>query len=239
MSKSANKYRHFQEYWSEEFFVKKICDDLENEVGAQCIIPGCEKILKLKKCNISAHFEKFHKNSYGAIKDDDRKALVEKLCGIPTAVVEPSCDKVKKRKIASFQIAMEVAKSEKSFKHGEFIKRVAAIITDTLGFAGASKEISLIPSSERTIGRRVEILDDYVKTRIKNLCKSAEFIAVGLDESTDNGGLSQLIVFARIVQRDFKINEEMLCLTEMETTTKGIDFWQKFDEITMEFDIQV
>ena len=75
--------------------------------------------------------------------------------------------------------------------------------------------------SARTITRRTEHMAGNVRATLSQTCTSLEFFSIALDESTDLGNTSQLVVFIRGVTASFTIMEEFLQLVPLHGRTTG------------------
>lgn len=73
--------------------------------------------------------------------------------------------------------------------------------------------------------------------KLKLLLKSCSFFSLCLDESTNNRHVSQLSIFARIVQRDFSYVEELLDFVPLHNRTTGDDIFKAVNQTLEKFDI--
>ncbi|KAE9527235.1 hypothetical protein AGLY_012933 [Aphis glycines] len=108
---------------------------------------------------------------------------------------------------ASYEVANLIARENKSFSDGEFVKKfilasVKEIIPEKMS---VFENISL---SRNTITRRVEDIG-------------------ALDESTDVSDTAQLLIFIRGIDTDYNITEELASLESISGTTKGSDIFEK------------
>lgn len=68
-------------------------------------------------------------------------------------------------------------------------------------------------------------INAHIKVKLKLLIEKCRYFSLCLDESTDISDVSQLLIFVRIIEDNFSINEELLALASLHSTTKGIDIF--------------
>ncbi|XP_068237237.1 protein FAM200C-like [Palaemon carinicauda] len=133
--------------------------------------------------------------------------------------------------IASFEVALLVARNKKPHTIGEdLIKPAAVKMTEIMCEQKVAKRLNTVPLSARVIKERISILAENVREQVissvKKKKKSKEF-AIQLDETTDVSSNSQLMVYIRYGGSD-EIEEMLLC-SPLELTTRGTDMFNKVD----------
>lgn len=70
---------------------------------------------------------------------------------------------------------------------------------------------------------RIDELATSVEKSLKSIASSLEYYSLSLDENTNVSDIAQLAIFARGVDKDCVITEEMAALVPLKGTTKVID----------------
>ncbi|XP_068247904.1 protein FAM200B-like [Palaemon carinicauda] len=124
---------------------------------------------------------------------------------------------------ASYLVAEKTGKHMKphSVSESYFLPTCFAVVKTLFGNE-AEKEVRKIPLSDDTIGRRIMDMSSDIEKTVSELRKD-EMFALQVDESTDIGGNSQLLVFIRYIA-DNKITEQFLCRREL-VQTSGHDIF--------------
>lgn len=107
---------------------------------------------------------------------------------------------------ASYEVADLIARENKSFSDGEFVKKcilasVKEIIPEKMS---VFENISL---SRNTITRRVEDIGGDLMTQLQIKSKTFKFFSLALDESTDVSDTAQLLIFIRGIDTDYNTTE--------------------------------
>jgi len=97
------------------------------------------------------------------------------------------------------------------------------------------QEAASIPLSANTVKSRINCIASSLQEKLKSLLESCSYFSLCLDESTDNRHVSQLSIFARIVQSDFSYVEELLDFVPLHSTTKGCDIFKAVNQTLEKF----
>jgi len=97
------------------------------------------------------------------------------------------------------------------------------------------QEAASIPLSANTVKSRINCIASSLQEKLKSLLESCVYFSLCLDESTDNRHVSQLSIFARIVQSDFSYVEELLDFIPLHSTTKGCDIFKAVNQTLEKF----
>ena len=126
---------------------------------------------------------------------------------------------------ASFMVTYHIAKHNKPFSDGEFIKKCMLDVADQVCPEKRQKfeEVSL---SRRTLARRIETIGENLTSQLKGLVPSFQLFSLALDESTDVDDTAQLLIFVRGISENFEITEELLSMESMKDTTTGGDIFE-------------
>jgi len=131
---------------------------------------------------------------------------------------------------ASYAISNLIAKNSKSFSEGKFVKECLIAAVKSFGNSLTLEEAASIPLSDKTIKSRVNDIASSLEKKLKSLLASCSFFSLCLDKSTDNRHVSQLSIFARIVQNDFSYVEEHLDFVPLHNRTTGSDIFEAVNQ---------
>ncbi|GFX95071.1 general transcription factor II-I repeat domain-containing protein 2A [Trichonephila clavipes] len=128
---------------------------------------------------------------------------------------------------ASYSAANAIARHDKPFQEGEFLKEAWLACAPSLFDDFDTKDkiiqrIKDVPLSRNTMKDRILKLAENVTDQQKKDINSAPFISLCLDESIDTTKSARLAVFARYCVENI-IKEELIAITSLLTTTKGTD----------------
>ena len=131
---------------------------------------------------------------------------------------------------ASYLVAELVVKSMKPHTIAEtLILPTYSTIVKTMFGSEAQKEERKIPISDSTISRRIHDMSADIEETVSTSVKESEMFALQVDESTDIGGMAQLLIFIWYI-RDDKIVDQFFCCKELEKTTIGNDIFTTLSE---------
>jgi hypothetical protein len=69
-------------------------------------------------------------------------------------------------------------------------------------------------------------MDEHVRSILCNAIEKTVYFSLCSDDSTDQTGVNQLIIFVRSIQSDFSTHEELLNLVSLHGTKKGSDIFE-------------
>ncbi|XP_070171334.1 protein FAM200C-like [Polyergus mexicanus] len=139
---------------------------------------------------------------------------------------------------ASYAISHLIAKHSKPFTEGAFVKECLIEAVKSFGNSLTLAEATSIPLNKKTVAARVTHIAYSIEEKlIKDLLATCSYFSLCLDESTDNRHVSQLSIFARIVQNDFSYVEELLNFVPLHGTTTGIDIFRAVEQTLEKFNI--
>ncbi|XP_011172686.3 general transcription factor II-I repeat domain-containing protein 2-like [Solenopsis invicta] len=138
---------------------------------------------------------------------------------------------------ASYAISNLIAKNSKPFCEGKFIKECLIAAVESFGNSMTIEEAASIPLSDKTVKSRIGDIASSLETKLKSLLESCAFFSLCLDESTDIRHVSQLSIFARIVQNDFSHVEELLDFVPLHNRTTGRDIFNAVNKTLQKFGI--
>ncbi|KOC63536.1 General transcription factor II-I repeat domain-containing protein 2A [Habropoda laboriosa] len=136
---------------------------------------------------------------------------------------------------ASYAVSLEIARSKKCFSDGELIKRCVIEMARAFNNETAVESFKTVSLPRPTINPRVKSIDSQIQGNLKALQNSCRFYSLCLDESTDISDVSQLLIFAKIIQHDFSINEELLNVAPLHSSCKGTDIFNALNQHVNEF----
>lgn len=128
---------------------------------------------------------------------------------------------------ASYVASLSIAQNYRPLSDGIFVKKICKEIVSCFGERGnmCVDFIEDIPLSRNTVTRRIEDLNKYLDTLLKQKFKSCTFFSLALDESCDISDISQLILTCRTVDDSFNVSEEVLALIPLQRNTRGVDIY--------------
>uniref|UniRef100_A0A8C4N1B3 SPIN-DOC-like zinc-finger domain-containing protein n=1 Tax=Eptatretus burgeri TaxID=7764 RepID=A0A8C4N1B3_EPTBU len=235
-SKLLDENRSFKKEWEAFFFV-------ERKGKALCIICH-ETVAVMKVCNVKHHFTSVHPKQ-AALPDDKKKAefgrlstQLEKQRAFMKRSVSSMQAAAQSNTRASYHVAHLVATNLKPFTEGEFLKEcMMAVVEDVC--PDKSREFAAISLSARSLTRRIEKMATNVQVTLKDMCQSALFFNIALDESTDIKDTAQLAIFFRGGRDDFVIFEEFIRLIPLSGTTTGADVCKAVTDWLKEADLDL
>ena len=78
-------------------------------------------------------------------------------------------------------------------------------------------------------------LSQHVTFKLKSAMKNCTYFSVALDESVDVIDVGQLMIFARLVDESFEVQEELLTLHQLKGGTKDSDISEAINTAVSEF----
>ena len=125
---------------------------------------------------------------------------------------------------ASFVLAHEIAKGNKSLSDAEFVKDCIVDAINTVCPEIKSK-IEAISMLRKTVVRRIEAIAANLQENLLNTANTFKCFSIALDESTDVLDTAQLLIFIRGIDEHFCITEELLSVESLKGTTTGKDIF--------------
>ena len=178
--KIGDESRVFNEEWTHKYFF--------GNTGNKAVCLLChETIAVFKEYNLKRHHETKH-NEFGCkLSEEERKKkaaeCVKKLKKQQTLFTKQSTLQDSATE-ASFMIAYNLAKRNKPFSDGEFVKQCMVDCASVLCPDVRSK-FENVSLSRRTIVRRIDSISD-VTEQLNTASKDFVWFSLALDESTDN-----------------------------------------------------
>ena len=119
--------------------------------------------------------------------------------------------------VASYEMALLLAKKKKPFTDGEeILKPALEIAARMLADKQAETKLKDIPLSNNTMMRRVEDIAENVREQVAFHASSCKFFSLAMDESTDLSDAAQLTIFIRALSNNFDVIEELIGLESLE-----------------------
>ncbi|XP_076825093.1 protein FAM200A-like [Clavelina lepadiformis] len=108
-------------------------------------------------------------------------------------------------------------------------------MAEVFGDKKVAEKFKTVSLSHQTMARRVTNLSRHVSCKLEILIGKCRYFSIALDESTDVSDISQLLIFARIVDEDFLVHEELLEIHPLSGGTKGSDIYAALDSVVSEY----
>lgn len=234
MDSSQRCVQSFNKVWEEIFFAS-----ISNKII--CLLCGYQPSL-VKKFVLYRHYENTHSHEYSKYVDEEKLNLIEGLklvyqegCS-SSSYIDNATPSVKALR-ASYAISNLIAKNSKPFTEGKFVKECIIAAVESFGNSLTLEEAASIPLSDKSVKSRVIDIASSLEDKLKVLLESCSFFSLCLDESTDNRHVSQLSIFARIVQNDFSYVEELLDFVPLHNTTTGINIFEAVNQTLQKFNV--
>lgn len=216
--------RLFKDEWTQKYFF------ILFKEKPLCLICN-ETVAVVKEFNIQRHFKTKHGSStYASLSEEEIKSKIESLSKQLRSQqglfrqLDATTKSVTK---ASYMIAHKIAKSNKTFGEGEFVKDCLQIVADVL-CPDKKKLFESVSLSRRTITSRIEKITVNITSQLTVKIESFVAFSITMDESTDVSDTAQLLIFVRGVDENFNITEELASLRSMKGTTTGNDIYGEF-----------
>lgn len=224
--KIDSECRVFQEEWTWKYFF------MEYNQKPICLICQ-EPVAVLKDYNLARHFNSKHLGSkYYKMTDEDKKVHSEELkrkISSQQMFFKNQRSVQRSSTLAGHIVAYKIAKSNKPFSEGEFIKDVLISIGKVL-CPEKVKDFESIGLSRRTVTKRIEAISSNLTNQLDGRLKKFKYFSVTMDESVDRSDTAQLLIFIRGVDENFVITEELACLRSLKGKTTGKIIYDEFRE---------
>uniref|UniRef100_A0A672MSI7 DUF4371 domain-containing protein n=1 Tax=Sinocyclocheilus grahami TaxID=75366 RepID=A0A672MSI7_SINGR len=118
-------------------------------------------------------------------------------------------------------------KSEKNaISEGEIVKQCTIEMAKAFGYEKTAKNFESASLSHRTVACRISDIQCQIQEKPKHTINNCRYFSLTLDESTDATDVSQLLIFARVITENFDIQEKLLNLASLHSTTKEEDIFK-------------
>lgn len=208
--KQPKKRRAKRKYVSDYLQLGFTWNGDEDDPRPQCVL--CGRLLaneSMRPNKLRRHIEAKHPHMQDKPVEFYKTQLKE--LKISKKKVLPNNKVNEKAMHASYHISLRIAKAGKPHTIGE--SSVLPVIKDAVGVMfsdKSSKEVETIPLSNSTVARRIDEMSQWVEEVLIQRVGESRFFSLLLDESTDVGGLCQLLVFVRYLWNN-EPHEDMLC----------------------------
>lgn len=214
---------------------------INNDNKPQCFV--CYRTLDvLKKHNIQRHYETMHQHRYSHLVGEVRKNVVGSLKEIfqkkmAQEATQTTIDLPKSALKASYVASYNIAKQNKHFSEGEFIKKVTISMLECFGEKGKEfvEYIESVPLSQHIVESRIKDIEDILKNQVQNMMQDAEYYSIAISENIDLTNISQMLVCVRTINRHFSIHEELLKLVSFPGNTSGKDIFERVEMVLSQF----
>ncbi|CAI6377025.1 unnamed protein product [Macrosiphum euphorbiae] len=210
-SKLKERSRTFHEEWEMQY-----CFTESKALKPICLI--CSTTIAVaKKYNLERHFKQNHSKEKKEIFGQ-QNLFVKKF------------DELESMVKTSYEISLLLAKNKKPFSDGEIIKEALSIFSKNCNDKNVKTKADGISLSRNTVTRRVEEMSNDISNQITQTVTKCKYFSLALDETCDLTSMSQLAIFVRCVDEDFNVFQDLLELSQLETTSTGRDIFMKIKE---------
>ena len=98
-----------------------------------------------------------------------------------------------------------------------------------------AKNFKTVSLSHQKMARRVADLSQHVTCKLKSAMKNSSYFSVALDEIVDVTDVGKVIIFTRLVDESFEVQEELLTLHPLTGGRKGSDIYETLNSVVSEF----
>ncbi|XP_076397681.1 general transcription factor II-I repeat domain-containing protein 2-like isoform X2 [Megachile rotundata] len=223
--KRSSVSTYFKPSWESDYFF------IEHEGVPTCLICG-KKLHQVKKYNLQRHFQSMH-GHHAQLAGEEREAEVAQLKQkfVEAEVEEEtvsSCSEAAVR--ASFGIALEIARSSRSYTDGDVVKKYLVNAAGQL-CPTEVQTFEAISLSRMTIARRIQSMASNVMDQLRQLCATFTVYSLAIDEGSDISGTPQIAIFIRGVNNNLQVTEELLDLVPLRDGVSGEDIFSCVEEI--------
>ena len=146
--------------------------------------------------------------------------------------------------MASFKIALMLAKAQKPFTEAEFMKQCFIEAAQTLfqhypNQQSFIRQIDNLQLSARTIERRLSELASDICRQTKLVLTEAIAFSIALNETTDISDTAQVVFCYRAVNKSFQIITDVLTLKALHNQTRASDIMDTFEIVKNEFQLDM
>jgi hypothetical protein len=218
--------RAFNEEWTWKYFF------MAHNQKPMCLLCQ-ETVAVVKEYNLARHFNTKHQESkYFLMADEDKKMLSKELkrnFALQQNFFKNQKSVQQSSTLAGHIVAYKIAKSNKPFSEGEFIKDVLISVGQVL-CPEKVKDFESIGLSRRTVTKRIEAISSNLSNQLSGYIKNFKYFSITMDESVDRSDTAQLLVFIRGVDENFHIIEELAFLRSLKGKTTGKIIFEEFME---------
>ena len=151
------------------------------------------------------------------------QGLLRLLWGGPEVGVLRDC--LNRTLEASYAISLLIAKSGKNHTIGEDLLKPAISVFLRKVLQTDDKDVQAMALSNNTVSRRIDEMGQDVELQLIEKLKSQTF-SLQIDECTVRKSEALLLAYVRYIDQE-KFQEEMLFCQSLETTTRGVDIYDK------------
>ena len=146
--------------------------------------------------------------------------------------------------VASYKIAIQIAKCQKPFVEVEFIKQCFIEICKSLfssysNLSDILRKINSLQLSDKTIQRRIDDLSTNISTKSEKILSNCVAFSFAIDETTDITDISQMCVYYRAIDSDLLITTDNLTLQPLHHYCKAQDILKSCNEVFEKFHLKM
>lgn len=218
--KVTHECRVFNKDWTYNYFF--------TDVGEKAICLLCQDTVAVfKEYNLKRHYQSKHKDYGQNLSQAELKnradEMVKRLKQQQTVLFRQS-NIQEAATTASLMVAHMLAKHNKSFSDGEFIKECMLKIANVV-CPEVKNKLESVSLSRRTVVRRIDAISENLQDQLLQSSRSFQWFSLALDESTDIQDTAQLLIFIRGVDSQFTVTEELLSMESLKASTADQDLF--------------
>ena len=137
--------------------------------------------------------------------------------------------------VASYKIALMLFKESKLFRDGKLEKQCAIKTAHVFGEDRVARKFETVSLSHQIITRRISDLGKHVSSKLKSIVENCMYFSLALDESTDVSDTSELLIFIRIVDYNFTVQEELIKVYSLNEHTTGSNNYAALESVIHDY----
>jgi len=134
----------------------------------------------------------------------------------------------------SFKISEAIAEKGKAFSCGKFVKHCLMIFAER-AFPDKKYLVKQTSLSRFIVAHWINALWSHLEDALAERIRKFSPYNLAIDESVDISNTAQLVVFVRRVAEDFEVDEKLLDMASMKSTTTGENIAQEVLKVVEKF----
>ena len=136
---------------------------------------------------------------------------------------------------ASYEFALLLAKEMRPFREDELVKACAIKMAEAFGEEKVAEKFKTVSLFHQTVPRRVADLSQHLSCKLKTHVRKCCYFSLASDESIKVSDISQLMIFARLVDENFDFHEELLAIHPLTVETKESDIYKALNYVVSKY----
>ena len=108
-------------------------------------------------------------------------------------------------------------------------------MAEAFGEKKVAEKFKTVSLSHQTMARRVVDLRQHVSSKLKTHISKCSYFSLALDESINVTDISQVMIFARLVNENIDFRDKLLAIHSLTGETKRSDVYEVLSSVVSEF----